>query len=81
MLMPRMAEWADLMLNAKNMIARFIADEDGSPAIEYSLMAAGIAMACILAFTALGNGVENLFGAGSDGAGPTLEAAATAAGS
>lgn len=61
---------------------RFVRDEAGSPAIEYSLMGALVAMACVVAFTTLGDSLVNLFSSGSDGAGPALEnAAAIAAGS
>jgi pilus assembly protein Flp/PilA len=52
----------------KNLIARFVKDESGATAIEYGLIAAGIALAIIAAvqtvgtklnttFTAIGNGV------------------------
>ena len=37
-------------------------DESGATAIEYGLIAALVAVACIAAFIALGGGLGNLFG-------------------
>jgi pilus assembly protein Flp/PilA len=48
-------------MKLKCMIARFVADESGATAIEYGLIAAGIALAIIEVIYALGtNLVEKL---------------------
>jgi pilus assembly protein Flp/PilA len=39
----------------KNLIARFVKDESGATAIEYGLIAAGIALAIIAAVNSLGS--------------------------
>ena len=57
--------------------ARFWRDESGAPAMEYAIVAAMIAIACYAAFTALGGGLQNIFGDGSTGAAPVLENAAS----
>lgn len=43
-------------------IKRFINDESGATAIEYGLIAAGIAVAIITAVNALGTSIDGLFG-------------------
>ena len=63
------------------LVARFAADYSGSPAMEYSLIGALVGIACVMAFVSFGDSLQNLLGSGSDGAGPVLEEAATAAGS
>lgn len=55
-----------------NLIARFVKDESGATAIEYGLIAAGIALAIITAVTNLGTSLSTKFGdikAGLDSAG------------
>ena len=46
----------------KSLLVRFCSNESGSTAIEYGLIAAMLAVACIAAITALGGGVQGLFG-------------------
>ncbi|MGH6866937.1 MAG: Flp family type IVb pilin [Methyloceanibacter sp.] len=43
-------------------IARFVKDESGATAIEYGLIAAGIAVAIIVAVNAVGPDLASLFG-------------------
>ena len=43
-------------------MARLWQDESGATAIEYGVMAAMIAVACIAAFMAFGGGLQTLFG-------------------
>jgi pilus assembly protein Flp/PilA len=43
------------------MLARFLRDESGSTAIEYTLIAAGIAIAILTALNALGGSLGGLF--------------------
>jgi pilus assembly protein Flp/PilA len=43
------------------LITRFVADDRGATAIEYGLIAAMIAVACIVAMTTLGGSVQGLF--------------------
>jgi pilus assembly protein Flp/PilA len=45
-----------------NLIARFVKDESGATAIEYGLIAAGIALAIITAVTNLGTALSSKFG-------------------
>lgn len=45
----------------KNLATRFIKDESGATAIEYGLIAAGIAVAIIGAVNALGSDLSSLF--------------------
>ena len=45
----------------KNLIQRFIREEDGQDIIEYALLAAFISLAAIIAMTALGDGISGLF--------------------
>jgi pilus assembly protein Flp/PilA len=42
-------------------IARFLKDESGATAIEYGLIAAGIAIVCIAAIGAVGTDLRALF--------------------
>jgi pilus assembly protein Flp/PilA len=53
----------------------FLRDEDGATAIEYGLIAALVAVTAIAGFTALGNGLFNLFGSAEQGVVPVLEGA------
>lgn len=46
----------------KNLISRFVKDESGATAIEYGLIASLIAVAIIVAVTALGGGLSTTFG-------------------
>ena len=45
----------------KNLIARFVKDESGATAIEYGLIAAGIALAVIAAVNGLGTNLNTVF--------------------
>ena len=58
----------------KTSLARFVKDESGSTAVEYGLIAAGIAIAILTAVNALGGTLSGLFetvlsGGAGDGAG------------
>jgi pilus assembly protein Flp/PilA len=44
-----------------NLIRRFLADETGATAIEYGLIAAGIALAIITVVNGLGTNLRNRF--------------------
>ncbi len=46
-----------------NLVARFVKDESGATAIEYALIAAGIALAIIAAVNSLGGTLSDKFGA------------------
>ncbi|OAF19096.1 MULTISPECIES: Flp family type IVb pilin [Bradyrhizobium] len=46
----------------KNLIARFVKDESGATAIEYGLIAAGIALAIITVVNSLGTTMNAKFG-------------------
>ena len=55
----------------KNLVTRFVREEEGQDLIEYSLLAALIAVACILAMQALAVDINEIFaaiGAALDGA-------------
>jgi pilus assembly protein Flp/PilA len=45
----------------KNLISRFVKDESGATAIEYGLIAAGIALAIITVVNGLGSNLNNKF--------------------
>ena len=45
----------------KNLIARFVKDESGATAIEYGLIAAGIALAIIAVVNGLGSNLNDKF--------------------
>ena len=45
----------------KNLVARFVRDEEGQDLIEYSLLAALIAVACIAAMKALAVNINGIF--------------------
>jgi pilus assembly protein Flp/PilA len=45
----------------KNLVARFIKDESGATAIEYGLIAAGIALAIIAAVQGVGTKMSSTF--------------------
>lgn len=47
----------------KNIFARFLADQSGATAIEYALIAGGIAMAIIAAVNGVGTALNTSFGA------------------
>ncbi len=46
----------------KNLISRFVKDESGATAIEYGLIAAGIAIAIITAVNSVGTALSTEFG-------------------
>ena len=54
----------------KNLIARFVKDESGATAIEYGLIAAGIALAIIAAVNGLGTKLNATFTSVSNGLNP-----------
>jgi pilus assembly protein Flp/PilA len=45
-----------------NLVRRFLSDESGATAIEYGLIAAGIAVAIIVGVNAVGTDLSSLFG-------------------
>ncbi len=45
----------------KNLVNRFVREEEGQDLIEYSLLAALIAVACIATMTALAGDINNIF--------------------
>ena len=45
----------------KNMLLRFLTNESGATAIEYGLIAAGIAMAIIAAVNGIGTSLSSVF--------------------
>lgn len=45
----------------KNLIARFVREEEGQDLIEYSLLAALISVACILIMTAVATEINAVF--------------------
>jgi pilus assembly protein Flp/PilA len=51
----------------KNLVARFVKDESGATAIEYGLIAAGIALAIITVVNSLGTTLNTKFTAISTG--------------
>ena len=57
------------------MLKRFLADESGSTAMEYGLVAMLIAVALIVAFVAFGGGLQGLFGRVRDNAGNSMDSA------
>jgi pilus assembly protein Flp/PilA len=54
----------------KNLIARFVKDESGATAIEYGLIATGIAVAIIAAVNGVGASLVTVFGKVSAGLTP-----------
>ena len=58
----REAKHTDGVLLMKNLIARFAKDESGATAIEYGLIAAGIALAIITVVNNLGTTLNTKFG-------------------
>ncbi len=53
----------NLYVNLSEKIRKFAADESGVTAIEYGLIAAGIAVAIIVAVGLLGEGLSDMFDA------------------
>jgi len=45
----------------KNLVSRFIRDESGATAVEYGLIAAGIAMAIVSAVNGVGTSISKTF--------------------
>lgn len=50
----------------KNLVARFVSDESGATAIEYGLIAAGIAVIIITAVQLIGTRLDETFNAVAD---------------
>ncbi len=59
----------------KQLLKRFIEDEAGSPAVEYSMIATVIAVALIAAFMGLGNGISALFSGNEGSIGAAIDGA------
>ncbi len=53
-------------------LAQFMRDDSGATAIEYGLIAAMVAVACIAAFIAFGGSVNGLFTSVNDKAGNAM---------
>jgi pilus assembly protein Flp/PilA len=51
----------------KNLVSRFVNDESGATAIEYGLIAAGIALAIITMVQLVGTNLNTTFSAVADG--------------
>jgi pilus assembly protein Flp/PilA len=45
----------------RSLFARFVKDERGTTAVEYGLIAAGLAVALLTAVQAVGGSIDNLF--------------------
>ena len=56
-------------------VKNFLREEEGATMVEYGLMVALIAVACIAAVTTLGGGIRSMF----EGVGDTIENTPTAA--
>ena len=50
------------MSSVKSLVSRFVKEEDGASLVEYGLLVALIAVACIAAMTLLGTKISALFG-------------------
>ena len=55
------ARWLDAKTKVRAGIDRLVGDESGATAIEYGLIAAGIAVAIVAVVFALGEDVQNVF--------------------
>lgn len=64
------------MARLTHALRAFATAEDGATAIEYGLLAALFSVACIVAFSTLGNGISALFGTTQSGAGGAITKAA-----
>ncbi|WP_029042378.1 Flp family type IVb pilin [Cucumibacter marinus] len=53
------------MRNGIKLVKRFAREDSGASLIEYGLLAALIAVGCIVAFSAAGEGLVALFGTGA----------------
>lgn len=53
--------WYSAKSHVKSRVRAFFANSDGATAIEYGLIAAGIAVAIVAAVFALGNQISNFF--------------------
>ena len=51
------------MRSVKTMLADFLTDESGATAIEYALIASGIALAILVSLNALGTAISSSFDA------------------
>jgi pilus assembly protein Flp/PilA len=52
-------EWRDVM---KNLFNRFVREEQGQDLIEYALLAGFISLVAVVAITAVGTGVNGVYG-------------------
>ena len=50
------------MSNLKNLVGRFVRDEQGQDLIEYALLATFVALVAIVGATALGTALNNWYG-------------------
>jgi pilus assembly protein Flp/PilA len=55
------------MTGLQDCVRRFFTDESGATAIEYSIIAAGIAVVIVLSVNAIGNSVKSKFESVSSG--------------
>ena len=46
----------------KNLIARFVREDEGQDLVEYALLIAFIALACIVGLQSLGTAINNTYG-------------------
>ena len=60
-------------------LGQFIDNQNGATAVEYGLIAGLMAVAAIIAFAQMGNGLVNLFGVTNAGAGGVVHDAANSA--
>ena len=49
------------MANVKNLVVRFVKEEEGASLVEYGLLVALIALACIVALGATGTSLSGMF--------------------
>ena len=52
----------DMLVKLKRLLVEFVADESGATAIEYGLIAAGIAIAIIVSVQGVGTKLSGTFG-------------------
>jgi Flp pilus assembly pilin Flp len=63
------------MKRVKKLLKRFIVEESGSPAVEYSMIATVIAVALVAAFMGLGDGITALFNGNESSIGTAIDGA------
>ena len=65
------------MANLGKKIEQFLKNDSGATTIEYGLITALMAVAAIVSFVALSNGLQNIFGTTNSGAGTAINDAAS----